>query len=388
LTADDFSLVNGGLFYRILTGIGLIKPGSNRVVRRIIVFALITWLPPLILAAVQGLAWNKSLKIPFLQDFVAHTRYLLTLPLLLLAEEIVDVRVSAQVKHCIDSRIVPESEIPKFEKAISEVARLKNSAIVELLIVALSYSSILFRAMDLESHKGTWRVFAEPSGLQITLAGWWYVVISIPIFQFVMVRWLWRLTIWTWFLRRVSKLKLQLIPTHADLAAGLGFFGTSTATFGMIPFALACVVSAMIGKEIIFDGATLNQFRPQIAGFVLLSLAINFGPLLVFVLKLAITKRKALLAYGALVDVHDRSFWEKWVQTDHPDGESMRGNPDASSLADLGTGYERIRSMRLVPFDLRSVVTLTVTEILPLLPLLLTIYPFDELMKKVFDIFL
>ena len=349
---------------------------------------LITWLPPLILAAVQGLAWNKGLKIPFLQDFVAHTRYLLTLPLLLLAEEIVDVRVNAQVKHCIKSEIVAGSEIPKFEKAISRVARLKDSVIFELLILALSYSSILFRAMDLESHTGTWRVFSGPSGLQITLAGWWYVVISIPIFQFVMVRWLWRLAIWAWFLRRVSKLNLQLIPTHADLAAGLGFFGTSTATFGMIPFALACVVSAMIGKEIIFDGATLNQFRPQIAGFVLLSLAINFGPLLVFMLKLSITKRKALLAYGALVDAHDRSFWQKWVQTDQPDGEGVRGNPDASSLADLGTGYERIRSMRLVPFDLRSVVTLTVTEILPLLPLLLTIYPFDELMKKVFDIFL
>ena len=49
-----------------------------------------------------------------------------------------------------------------------------------------------------------------------------------------------------------------------------------------------------------FHGASLPQFKAVIAMFLALSLIINFGPLLVFVVKLAVTKRKGLLQYGAM----------------------------------------------------------------------------------------
>lgn len=389
MNADNFSLVNGGLLYQILKRFGLITPGSPQVRRRVLFFILITWVPVLILTVLEGVAWNNGLKIPFLLDFVAHTRYLLALPLLLLAERIVEVRVGAQVKHFITSGLVTRNEWPDFESAISEVERQRDNVFVELIILALCYAStFLISSTSISVHVGTWRVLATGSGFHITLAGWWYVIICIPLFQFLFFRWVWRLIIWTRLLWRVSRIDLQLVPTHADQAAGLGFLGIAPTTFGLIPFAVASVASSVIGKDIIYDGAQLAQFRAQIVGLVLFLVLISVGPLLVFSWKLAMTKRRGMLLYGALVDVHDRAFWDKWVETDKPDGEAIKGNPDPSSLADLGSGYERVRNMRLVPFDLRAVISVVITSTIPFTPLLLTVYPFNELMKKVADVFL
>jgi hypothetical protein len=222
--------------------------------------------------------------------------------------------------------------------------------------------------------------------MKITLAGWWFVLVSIPIFQFLAYRWLWRLIIWSRFLWRISRLNLRLVPTHSDLAGGLGFLGIVPATFGIIPFALGAVMSAILGRDIVFFGASLSQFLPHITGFVMLSLAINFGPLLVFTGKLVTAKKRAVLEYGALVNEYGHSFDRKWLRGDNPEGESLLGSGDIQSLADLGTSYERVYDMRIVPFDLRTIISLTITAIVPLLPLLLTVYPFDELLRKVFEI--
>src|SRR5262249_23521063 len=72
----------------------------------------------------------------------------------------------------------------------------------------------------------TW--YAMPGGRgQLTPAGYWYVFISIPILQFILLRWYVRFFIWFRFLWQVSKIDLNLIPTHPDRAAGLAFLGKS-----------------------------------------------------------------------------------------------------------------------------------------------------------------
>ena len=69
------------------------------------------------------------------------------------------------------------------------------------------------------------------------------------------------------------------------------------------------------------------------------------------------------------------------------DSDTILGNPDVSSLADLGSSYERIKNMRLMPVDIRAIISVTVAASIPLAPLLLTVYPFDELLQKMLQIF-
>ncbi len=385
---NGFSLVNGGPLFRLLSRFGLIKSDAHDAIRRIIFFFLLTWLPVLVLAAMQDLAWGNRVKVPFLLDFVAHARFLLAIPLLIAAEVVVDLRVTSLGRHFATCGLVPPDQLSNYQSAVTEVTRLRDLKTAEVVMLAIAYTVVGFSIpRELATDVGGWHVLFSESGGTITFAGWWYALVSIPTFQLLTYRWLWRIIIWTRFLWRMSRLDLQLVPTHADLAGGLGFLGMTPTAFGIIPFSIGIVLSGVLAREIVFHGASLPQFKAVIAMFLALSLIINFGPLLVFVVKLAVTKRKGLLQYGALTSQHDHSFYRKWVIGEKPDSDTILGNPDVSSLADLGSSYERIKNMRLMPVDLRAIISVTVAASIPLAPLLLTVYPFDELLQKMLQIF-
>jgi len=64
------------------------------------------------------------------------------------------------------------------------------------------------------------------------------------------------------------------------------------------------------------------------------------------------------------------------------------GSGDIQSLADLGNSISTVRGMRLVPFGMNAVITLAVVTVAPLLPLMLTMFSFEELLLKVVKILL
>ena len=70
----------------------------------------------------------------------------------------------------------------------------------------------------------TWRGTAEGG---LTAAGWWYALVSLPMFRFLLWRWLWRVFIWAALLWQTSKIQLRLLPTHPDQAGGLGTLGVA-----------------------------------------------------------------------------------------------------------------------------------------------------------------
>ena len=71
-----------------------------------------------------------------------------------------------------------------------------------------------------------------------------------------------------------------------------------------------------------------------------------------------------------------------------PDGEPLIGSADVQSLADLGNSYELVREMRVLPFTRDAVIQLGVITLLPLAPLLLTMIPLEELLKRLVQIIL
>jgi len=116
--------------------------------------------------------------------------------------------------------------------------------------------------------------------------GYYYAFVALPIFQFLMYRWAYRMVVFTRFLWQVSKLDLLLTPTHPDGAGGLGFLGKGAIPFGVVLFALSSVVSAAIASRILFSGATLEQFEFIYATLIVLALIVFAGPLMVFTPKL------------------------------------------------------------------------------------------------------
>ena len=229
----DFSLILGGPLFQLLRRAHLYGDVGELVSRRVIALALITWLPLLALSIVEGHAWGDSVKVPFLLDVDVHARFLLALPLLIVAELVVHQRMRLVVGTFVRRGLVPGEASGRFDAAIAAAMRLRNSVLAEVLLIAFVYGLgvlLIWRrhaAMDLP----TWYGMTVTGKLQPTLAGWWLGCVSLPIVQFILLRWYFRLLIWTRFLWQVSRIDLRLVPTHPDRAGGLGFLSTVTYAF-------------------------------------------------------------------------------------------------------------------------------------------------------------
>jgi hypothetical protein len=330
-----------------------------------------------------------SVRIPFLFDFPISVRLLLSLSLLILAENVIDERTQMVVKHLIQSGLVRENDHSAFESSVQQVLRMRNSFLAEGVIAGLVIFSAAFLRLEFSGTSSTWQFLVSSSGATRTLAGWWHVIVSIPVVTFLMFRWVWRYLIWCWFLWRTSRLDLHLVPTHPDMAGGLGFLGLAQVKYAIIIFALSSLLSSQMGQEILFGGASLANYRMTIFGFIALVLITFLGPLLVFSPKLFDTKRKGLLEYGALANEYTQSFERKWIRREAPEGEALIGSADIQSLADLANSFEIVRKMRPVPFDLpTAILPMVAAAAIPFLPLLLMVFPLEEIVKNVIGMLL
>ncbi len=226
----DFSLFWGGPLFQLLVRSHLATPAFDLMKRRIVFLSLFAWLPLLILSLIDGKALG-SVGLPFLYDIEMHARFLLALPLLIVAELMVHQRMRLVVGQFIDREIISVEVLPKFKVVIDSAMKLRNSVVIELILVILIFVagyylwSTVSGMGKIGSSAGTWHTSAAGIGAQLSPAGYWYSFVSRPLFQFIPLRWYFRLLIWARLLWQISRLELNLIPTHPDRAAGLGFLG-------------------------------------------------------------------------------------------------------------------------------------------------------------------
>ena len=389
LNLDDFSLAKGGPLFRVLVRTRLMGDDLALVTRRAVFLSLLAWLPLLVLSAIEGTVFGQAVKIPFLYDIPVSVRLLLALPLLIVAEGAIDARTTEWVRHFVRSGLVEEKNFPEFRSTVRQTLRMRDSFLAEGIMVAVVIFTTAFLRLEFSGSSSTWEILVSPSGVTRTMAGWWHVFVSLPIFQFLAVRWLWRYLIWCWLLWRISRLDLQLIPSHPDRAAGLGFLGPAQVKFGILVLASSCILSSHWGEEILFGGASLADYKVMILGYVVLVLLVLLAPLLVFSFRLLEVKRRGLLEYGALANRYTRSFDRKWIRGEAPEEEALIGSADIQSLADLGNSFQIIREMRPAPIDLwTTIVPMAVFAVVPFLPLALTVLPFDEIVIKIIGILL
>jgi hypothetical protein len=345
-------------------------------------FALVTWGPLLVLSAAEG-HLTRNVTIPFLADVSSHARFLVALPLLFAAEAWIDPRLAAFVRQILDSRLVLPAEHSAFESAVRTAARLRDSWLAEAILVAVVAASAATVNIDvnLTNNISSWTGVTVGSATVLTPAGWWYTAVALPIFRFLLLRWGWRIAIWSGFLWRLSRLHLQLIPTHPDLAGGLGYLGTAHASFGTLSFAASVPVAGVFAERMLFAGASLKELELPIFGIALINLLIFVAPTLVFFPQLLAAKRQGLLEYGVFTAAYTRGFDTKWVRHGTSQ-ERLLGTPDIQSLADQANSFWIVQRMRVVPFGRGLLMILLGATLAPMLPLLTLAFPIELLMEK------
>ena len=386
--STDFSLVLGGPLFQFFRRTHLTGSALELVRRRIIVISLLAWLPLLLLSALNGQLLGGAVALPFLLDVEVHVRFLVAMPLLIAAELVVHQRMRLVVTRFLERNLIPESAKPRFEAAIASVFRLRNSVLAEALLILFVYGVgvFIFRRLYGVLDTTSWETVPAVMGSRLSLAGMWYEYVSVPLFQFLLLRWYFRLFIWARFLWQVSRLDLSLVPTHPDRVGGLGFLSGTAAAFVPLAAAHGAVLSGMIANRLFFLGATLLAFKVEIAVMVVFVQFLVFAPLFLFTGQLARAKRRGLGEYGTLAERYVREFDTKWLRGGAAADEPLVGSADIQSLADLGNSYEVVRGMRVAPISRDAILQLAVATLVPVAPLLLTMMPLEELVRKLFGI--
>lgn len=381
----DFSLVLGGPIFQLFRKTHLEGDHLELLRRRVIIITLFAWLPLLLLSLFTSPAGGGG-RLSFLQDIEVHARFLVALPVLIGGELLVHLRIRPVVRRFVERRIVRPQDLPRFDSAIASAVRLRNSIAVELGLLLLVYTFGLWLWNSrVGLNTATW--YANSAGRwSLTPAGYWYVFVSIPIVQFILLRWYLRLFIWFRFLWQVSRMGLHLIPTHPDRCAGLAFLGKSSYSFGPILFAQGAMLAGLLASRVLYRGESLLSFKLQIAGFIAFFVLAILAPLLMFTPKMAQARRKGLADYGLLAQRYVEGFEKKWVQVELSAPEELLGAADIQSLADLGNSYGLVREMRPVPFGLDDVSRLAAATAAPLVPLMLTIFSPEELLMRIIKV--
>jgi hypothetical protein len=357
-----------------------LAPVRGRAAAEIVVLVALTWVPLVILAAVDGTLADGP-AIPFLVDVAVHVRFLVAAPLLVLA----DLPVGAQLARCtaqfLAAGLVRPGERPQYDDCVADARRARDGRFSAFVVFVAAYAATVGLLVGGELRGvSTWYAPEKSSGL--TLAGRWYVFVALPIFNFILFRWVHRLLVWGRFLRKVARLDLRLSAAHPDRAGGLGFLGPACTPLALLLLAVNAVVASAITTRIVFEGADLEQFRAVYLALLMLGLAVVTGPTLVFVPALIRVKTRSQYEYGALAGRCAQSCEQRWLGDRVAVDASILESSVVQSLADLAAIHEIVRTTRVFPLGRRELVILVVAGLLPAIPVLATTIPVREIFRN------
>lgn len=391
VTPSPLKFSGGGLIHSLMLRLRLQAPDDYHVRRRAILLVGVCWLPLLLLTLIQGNLFNRDLDISFVVDPIPYVRFLITLPILIIAEALIDPLIAAVISSISTSGIISPARRGTYESALAVLGTRIASRTADIVIIAITYllAIVILMSAAEQAEVGslsTWVASDSDGQYRTSYAGLWFYLVSSPVLLILLFRWLWRIANWCEFLFRVSRIRLDLQPTHPDHAGGLGFLRNSQNAFLVIFFAFATMLSATMAQEMLFTGATVTTGLPVVVSFVIVSLLISTLPLLFFSRHLMRAKRRGRIVYGALGYRLSCAFDKKWAsQEDSQVGEKLLETADASAVCDYSTIYDIVKNMHFVPVSIREYLAQAIILTIPFVPLVFIEIPFAEVIKRLVD---
>jgi hypothetical protein len=370
---EDLSLL-GGPLYRLGRGLRLVR-GESDTVPLGLALAFLLWGVLLLLSLVQSFGD----RLFSLTAIGVHIRLLVSIPLLFACEAKFDPGIRTFVQTIVRAGVVPAKELPALEVVVARTIRSKDSWLPDALcLLAALLMTVFGRGRHLYGASTAPGADLPADGM--TLTGLWYWGVCLTVFRFLVLRWLWRLALWCRFLSRLSSLELNLVPTHPDVTGGLGFIEAVHGYLGLLVLAISACECASFAEELASGTMTFEALYLPMAVLVLVLAVLVVGPMFVFTPKLSRARVEGLQRYAELASHYVEDFQAKWI--DRSPNEQLLGTADLQSLADLGTGLDRVAQMRWVPFGQRLITITLAAALLPAVPLSLFKIPLTGLAEK------
>lgn len=379
--APDFLIAHGGPFYELQRRLGLLHEHAFHARRRALIALALAWGVPLLLAILAGHAWGgAALQRPYLLDLGVWSRFLVAVGVLVLSEQMVEQQLhTIQAQFTRAPLLAPESRTDA-AAAVLRALRRRDLPLAELVILAVAFLLAISGAqLKLGGDPSLWLAQADGAGvLHLTMAGWWCMLVSAPLFWFLVLRWLWRHLVWGLLLRDVARLELRLVATHPDGYGGLAFIGGYPNAFAAFVFAMTCVVAAEALQALLHGKLAAPAFPTAMGVWLAIVVLLFAFPLAAFSGPLKRLKQQTLLAMGSAATRQEREHERLLL------GANIAA-PGAVEEPPLGGDptktYAQVRKLGTLPVTKAALLPLGIAAIVPMLAVGATQLPFKELLK-------
>ena len=312
-------------------------------------------------------------------------RFLIALPLLLLSSMKSGEKLRASFHQFIEAEILDPGDYGKLRYEINETKRLRDSIFAKTFILILVYAIAglyLYQFKNLANP--AWRT-AENG---MSLAGWWFNLVSQPLYFYFVLYFLYRTCLWCRLLKKVSKMDLHLKASNGDDAGGLGFLGHLLMFFIVPCFAISVSLAGSMLNLVLYEGIDVTDMKfilGILCGGFLLLLA---GPLLFFFPALKAAKHRGIDEYGILMGRQLHAFEKKWLVPEIDPKDDILQAEDFQSIDSNNSVIARVHNMRLVPFSIKDLIPLVVAILLPFVPVIAIKVPWKVLLGQLTKIIL
>jgi len=380
-------LFEGGPLLSLQQWLGLSENNDLHIGRTAALVVLIGWLPLVLLSLMQSVILRTDEITSLFWQVGAHARYLVAAPLLVAAEIECGARLSVIVANFVKTGIVPKHERNRLDAAVQSTRMLVNSTAGEIVVAVLAYLIVAATIWSTPIEQVPAWHRSDTIVPFYSLAGWWHMLVSLPLLLVLLLSWLARFVLWVRLLWLISRLKLRLVASHPDHAGGLGFVGHSVRAFSGVALAIAAIAAGYSAHMILVSGS-LPTSQVIFDACLLVTVAAMFAaPLLVFTPIMMTAWRHAASEYGALAAQMGVTFEDKWLGQVRRLDNTALNQPDFSSTTDLYSVAANIYQMRLIPIDITSLEILGIVMLLPFVPVVLLIVPMSEILTDLKALF-
>lgn len=382
-TPPGFFLIRGGPFDKLLRQLGIVAGPGRRVAFRALFVVAVTWAPLAVYALLERRMMEGDAVEPLLRHFAIHARFLLALPILLAAEPFAEGIVARVLGRFRSSGLLEGIDAQAFAAALRPAERVRDSRL-QLIGVAVAYSAVVRYLAGMEAIHDELSWSAQPG---LGFGGWWYLLVSLPVYVAVVWIWLWRLLVTSVLMRSLARLPMRFVPTHPDRNGGAGFVAVVPGAFAPFVFALACVLAARLGHLYAFHDLDMKSIAVFMAVFLLVVIPLCLVPALAWAPALSGLKKRARESYRDLVGAAGRAVDDRWVRREA--GESDMLEPaGVGVVADANALFEAVERTRPFPVQKGTVALLVLAGLVPFLPVLAREVPIAELLQRLLGLLL
>lgn len=379
-TAPTFSPVENEPPLRWQRRLHLAPRAGLGVGRRAIFFTASAWLPIVVWTAFAHRLWEAPVEgESLLQHFGVHARFLVAIPLFILAEAPAHRLLTRMMRQFTVSGIVGSAARDGFERILRDLGRLRGASLPWIFLLGVVLAWSLVDTPDPRADEMAWALGADG---RLGFGAFWVAYVARPIFLALLLGWLWRIVLLIVLFMRIGRLELSLVPTHPDRIGGLGFLQPLPKAMALVTFALAAVLASRWAHDILYHGQSLASLKLPAAVFVIGWTLLLLLPLLALTPPLLAIKRKMLPAYAALVGEQGRLVHRRWIVGEPVGDEAVLDAPEIGPVADAAAIYDAVAAMRPTPIGKRSLIPVLMPIAVPMIIVVTLQIPLKDVLVK------